>query len=337
MGKRKGRFIQLGLGDCPDYEGLTLHQILVWEYLRFRMEDGYLKGKQPIMAADLHMDKSTFARAAQKLVELGKMAQIKRKKDHMIYRLSDDQEPANTVSQEVGFADTANTDTANTASYEDNKNNHLQEVGFAISTNPDIANPPHETANAISPFIIGSKEPSKNPSPTPSKAEEEEGRKDSIYFRFKDAPPIEVRTELKAAGLGWHGSGGYWYGQWTPERQALWDKHQSQFGSIDHGTPPAGNGQSIASAPDLPETYPALRPLFEELRSHINTQRYETWIAPLTATIEDDQVTVWCPSIFTADQIKSRYRTQIEASATALLGREIRLEILSISHQPKDQ
>lgn len=333
MSRRKGRFIQIGLGSCQEYEGLTLHQILVWEYLQFRMEDGYLKGKQQAMAADLHMDKSTFARASQRLVDLGKLASINRKKDHMVYQLSDAQEFANAVSQEEGFADTANTDTANAVSCQDNKNKHLQEEGFTDTANADTANPSHETANAVSLQYIEVQEPSKNPSPTPSAAEEGK-EKESIYFPFKDAPPQEIRDQLgkNGAGLAWHGGKQYWWGDWTKERQALHDQYRPLFRSFDHATGTEPNGAPVDKSfppivPSLPETDPQLRPVFDTLRAQVRADRYALWIAPLTATIEDDQVTLWAHNQLILDQVGQRYRAQLEAATTDLFSENTSLQI----------
>ena len=158
------------------------------------------------------------------------------------------------------------------------------------------------------------------------------GRKDSIYFRFKDAPPTEVRTALKAAGLGWHGSGGYWYGAWTKERQALHDQYRPLFRSFDHGigterTETPTDKPSPPTAPSLPETDPQLRPVFDTLRAQVRADRYALWIAPLTATIEDDQVTLWAHSQLILDQVDQRYRSQLEAATTDLFSKNTSLQI----------
>ena len=122
-----------------------------------------------------------------------------------------------------------------------------------------------------------------------------------------------------------------------PERQALWDKHQSQFGSIDHGTPPAGKGESIASVPTLPETDPTLLPVFEKLRAQLRADRYELWIAPLTATIENDQVTFWASSQLLLDEVARRFRAQLKAALADLLSEAPLFQIrLFTAKEPHD-
>lgn len=70
----------LRLGHVPAYEGLTLHQIAVWEYVRLLANGrGWCEFKQSEGAFDLHMDVKTFRSALGALLNSERVQGVKRR------------------------------------------------------------------------------------------------------------------------------------------------------------------------------------------------------------------------------------------------------------------
>ncbi len=67
-------FIAVRYGPVPEYTGLTLPEIVVWEYLVWRKwDDGTFEGQQKELAGEVHLTENAFRRAVTALLEKGRL------------------------------------------------------------------------------------------------------------------------------------------------------------------------------------------------------------------------------------------------------------------------